>query len=118
VYHLHNINTRGPLVPAVVWHTDLHHTDRDSDVVEEEVLATPPPQIGGYLIMLSCDMITMLCLDDIIEGEVAYSDSPITPGDVMEEASTTTATATLTPGRVVTTSSGIGNGIITLFQGR
>ena len=53
MYHLHNMNTRGPLVPEVVWHTDLLHTDRDSDVVEqEEMLATPPPQIGGYLIML------------------------------------------------------------------
>ena len=50
VYQLHNMNTRGPLVPAVVWHTDLLHTNRDSDVVEqEEVLATPPPQIGGYI---------------------------------------------------------------------
>ena len=103
VYQLHNINTRGPMVPAVVWHTDLHHTDRDSDVVEEEeVLATPPPQIGGHIIMLPV-VITMLCLDDIIEGEVAYSDSPLTPGDVMEEASTTTTT--VTPGRRVTTSS-------------
>ena len=45
MYQLHNMNTRGPLVPEVVW-----HTDRDSDVVEqEEVLATPPPQIGGYI---------------------------------------------------------------------
>ena len=50
VYQLHNINTRGPLGPEVVWHTDQLHTDRDSDVVEEEeVLATPPPQIGGYI---------------------------------------------------------------------
>ena len=50
MYQLHNVNTRGPLVPEVVWHTDLLHTDRDSDVVEqEEVLATPPPQIGGYI---------------------------------------------------------------------
>ena len=45
VYQLHNMNTRGPLVPEVIW-----HMDRDSDVVEqEEVLATPPPQIGGYI---------------------------------------------------------------------
>ena len=54
MYHLHNMNTKGPLVPEVVWHTDLLHTDRDSDVVEEEMLATPPPQIGGYIIMLTC----------------------------------------------------------------
>ena len=54
MYHLHNMNTRGPLVPEVVWHTDLIHTDRGSDVVEEEMLATPPTQIGGYIIMLTC----------------------------------------------------------------
>ena len=57
----------------------------------------------------------MLCLDDIIEGEVAYPESPLTPGDVMEETSTTTAT----PGRRVTTSGiGNGNGIMILFQER
>ena len=72
--------------------------------------------------MMACGVMltmAMLCLDDIIDSEVAYPDSPLTPGDVMEETSTTTATATATPGRRLTSSGiGNGNGIMILFQER